>query len=260
VALYANAAYFITRSGNCGLPFHADEETTFVFQVAGSKTWHVADYAAERLGAAEVPPGARVVEFVMRPGDAACIPPMHPHRTVTGLGGDSIHLTVGVRPFKAKDLFTDLAERGISRIPALEAEMESIGSSLDTLIDALRDTPGDVWGRELAVASIRVACGMADRGIEFNLSEENQRHADWQEPVLGDLVWRVRLGSRSLVHHSGTFAMMDEAGFEALCTAVALRSSRGCTWRELAAEGLAPPPVRQFLTAAGWNLESGGNA
>lgn len=258
--LYANAGYFITRSGNRGLPFHADEETTFVFQVAGSKTWHVADYAAERLGAAEVPPDSRVVEFVMQPGDAACIPPMHPHRTEAVRGGDSIHLTIGVRPFKAKDFLMDLAERGMSRVPALEVEMESIGSSLDTLINALRGTSGDVWRREFAVASIRVASGMADRGIEFTWSDGDQRHRKHQGPVLGDLVWRVRLGNRSLVHHSSTFAMMDEAGFEALCAAVALRNSRGLTWRELTAEGRVPPGVRQFLTAAGWDLESDGNA
>jgi hypothetical protein len=154
----------------------------------------------------------------------------------------------------------DLAERGMSRVPALEVEMESIGSSLDTLIDALRGTSGDVWRREVAVASIRVASGMADRGIEFTWSDGDQRHRKHQGPVLGDLVWRVRLGNRSLVHHSSTFAMMDEAGFEALCAAVALRNSRGCTWRELTAEGRVPPGVRQFLTAAGWDVESDGTA
>lgn len=257
--LYANGCYYITRSGNRGLPFHADEETTFVFQIAGSKTWHVADYAAERLGAAEVPPEVGVVEFVMRPGDAACIPPMYPHRTEATGGGDSIHLTIGVRPFKAKDFLMDLAVRGMSRVPALDAEIGSIGSSLDDLINALRGPSAEGWQRELAVSSIRVASGMADRGFEFAWPDGDQRRES-QGPVLGDLVWRVRLGSQSLVHHSGTFAVMDEAGFKVLCAAVALRNSRGCTWKDLTAEGLVPSAVRQFLTAAGWYLESDGHA
>lgn len=251
--LYANAGYFITRSGNGGLPFHADEEITFVFQVTGSKKWQVADYAADRLGAADVPSDARVYEFVMRPGDAACIPPMHPHRTEAIGGGDSIHLTVGVRRFKLKDFFTDLADRGLSRVPALEEEIGSIEETLVPLIGALEGASGEAWRREMAIASIRVAGGLADRGFEFIATDAPTRHGT-RPSGSGDLLWCVRLGDRTLVQFSGTFAMMDDAGLAALRSAVAMREARGCTWHELAAEYDMPSAVRGFLTAAGWAL------
>ena len=252
--LYANAAYFMTRSGNRGLPFHADEETTFVVQVAGSKVWHIADYAAGRVGAAEVPRKARVFQFDLRPGNAACIPPMHPHRTEAVGGVDSVHLTIGVRPFKLKDFFTDFAERGTYRVPALDQEIVSIDSSIDTVINALHGSSGEDWRREFAVSSIRVASGSADRGFEFACQTANAVATRAREPVLGDLIWKVRLGSRWLVHHSGTFAMMDDSQVDALTGAVALRSSEGCTWQHLVGERRVPSSVQQFLRAAGWDI------
>jgi hypothetical protein len=252
--LYANAAYFMTRSGNRGLPFHADEETTFVFQVAGSKIWHVADYAERRLGAAEVPRKARVFQFDLRPGNAACIPPMHPHRTEAVGGLDSIHLTIGVRQFKLKDFFTDFAQRGTYRVPVLDQEVASIDSSIDTVINALHGSSGEEWRREFAISSIRVASGSVDRGFEFACQTANAVAKRDREPVLGDLIWKVRLGSRWLVHHSGAFAVMDDSRVDALAAAVALRSSEGCTWQQLAGRGRVPPSVQQFLRAAGWDI------
>lgn len=252
--LYANAAYFITRSGNCGLPFHADEETTFVFQVAGSKIWHVADYPEKRPGAAEVSRKARVFQFDLRPGSAACIPPMHPHRTEAFGEVDSVHLTIGVRPFKLKDFFTDLVERGTYRVAALDQEIVSIDSSIDTMINALHGSSGEDWRREFAISSIRVASGSVDRGFEWSCQTASAVAKRDREPVLGDLVWKVRLGNRWLVHHSGSFAMMDNSQVDALAAAVALRSSEGCTWQQLAEEGQVPPSVQQFLRAAGWDI------
>lgn len=246
--LYANAGYFMTTTANCGLPFHADEEITFVFQLAGSKQWHVAEHGVDRLGVAEVAPEQRVVEFTMRPGDAACIPPMYPHRTRTVDEGDSLHLTIGVRPFKVKDLLRDLVERGVSRVPSLDREIPSVGSIAETLTDAVADAPVDVWQRELAISSIRVASGMADRGFEFDPSSGDDRG----DPGLGDLVWKVRLGRQYLVYLSGAFALIGEGALEALERAMADREHRGRLWRELMAGDGLPAPVRQLLESAGW--------
>jgi Cupin superfamily protein len=258
--LYANGCYYITRSGKRGLPFHADEETTFVFQLAGSKVWHVADYAAQRPGAAEVSHDARVVEFVLCPGDAACIPPMYPHRTEAVGGGDSIHLTIGVRRFKVKDFLKDLAERGMWRVPAFETEIDSIASSRDALLEAVQNSPTEIWERQLAISSIRVASGMADRGFELVWPEGDQGGRGSPGGAAHDLVWSVESTGRSLVYYSGRFAVMDNFGLTALCEAVALRNSRACTWQELLAEGGVPSAVRKFLTSAGWDLEGAGHA
>jgi hypothetical protein len=255
--LFANADYFMTRAGNQGLPFHADEETTFVFQVAGTKKWQVADYPADRRGSSEVPPRARVFEFVLQPGDVACVPPRYPHRTVAIGGGDSIHLALGVRGFKLKDFIFDLAERGISRVPPLDEEINSIEMSLAPLLEAAEGPSGQMWRQEIAIGSIRLASGLADRGFEISCLDEDYLRRR-RAPVLGDLVWRVRLGNRWLVHLSSTFAVMDEASADALCAAVAARNFRGCRWQELAAEGGLPPAVRHFLESAGWVLDCDG--
>jgi mannose-6-phosphate isomerase-like protein (cupin superfamily) len=252
--LYANAAYFMTKSGNAGFPFHADEETTFIFQVAGRKKWHVADYVAGRLGSARVPSSERVFEFVLEPGDMACIPPRHPHRTAAVGDSDSIHLTIGVRRFKLKDFLRDLAARGrMAHIPALDEEIGSIERSIDPLMRALDGAAGDIWRREMAVASIRVASGMADRGFDFSWTDDDGSRGSG-EHALGDLMWRVSLGDRALVCVSGTFAMMDEVSAEFLRSAVAARAASPCGWRSFAEEVCLPSGVREFLRAAGWVL------
>lgn len=255
--LYANAAYFLTGSGNRGLPFHADEEMTYVFQLSGMKTWQVADCAEDKLGASDVPAGSRIAEFALRPGDVACIPAMFPHRTEAASGGDSVHLTIGVRPFKLKDFIADVAERGITRIPTFEAHVPSVEDSADVLRSALSGGALETWQREVAIASVRLASGSADRGFEFGAGNADVFLPATSTPSMGDLVWRVRLGERSLVQYSGAFAMMDDAGLDSLLAATELRRTERLSWKQLKARGCVIPAVERFLTAAGWSFGDG---
>lgn len=249
--LYANASYFVTAEAHCGLPLHADEETTLVFQLAGAKRWEVVTGPAANPGATEVPPDHPITGFTLRPGQAACIPAMYPHRAEAVDDGHSVHLTIGVRPFKLRDLFTDLAERGMPRLAALERELSSVSGLPAALVDAVGETPAAVWQRELAIASIRLASGTEHRGIELVPGVEEGLGG----AAADDLIWRVRLGATSLIYFSGTFAVLDDSSLGALVRAVGERRAGGRTWRRLVADGRVPAAVQEVLAAASWRVD-----
>lgn len=249
---YSNAGYFITGAGKKGLPFHADEETSFVFQLSGSKRWQVVQTIADKSGPSAFDDAAGIQEFDLLPGDAACIPPFHPHRTESLGAEDSVHLTVGVRQFKVKDLLraSFLAQ---SRVESLETKLSSLGRAHQEFSEAIGAIGTDEWAKHLAIASIRIASGGLAGGFEL-------RSAAPQLPRTGrgfdDLMWKVGLGERFLVFFGGTHAILDRAGVDSLSAIAKSHAVGGVSWRDLAADRTDSPGVRRLLEASGWAVAS----
>lgn len=240
-----NAGYFLTRSRARGLPFHADEETTLVFQISGAKRWRVATYAADRLGATDVPGSATVVEVDLVPGDVLVVPPYFPHGTEVCGPDDSVHLTIGVRPFKVRDL---LMEMGVSRFPRmneLHAECGTIDGTRDATVEALAAVPQGVWDLEIAKASMRLLSGGMSRGIEIAGAKLGEVRDD-----VSHLMWRVQVGRGYVVMFAGVFAMMDHASVAHLEALLERKRQEGLTWSQVMREGGVPKGIARVLGAA----------
>lgn len=240
-----NASYFLTRSRARGMPFHADEETTLVFQLSGTKRWRVANYAAERLGATRIPEEATVLEIDLEPGEVLLVPPYFPHETEAIGLDDSVHLTIGVRPFKVRDLIMQMGASRFSRMDTLHAQCDTVGSSMKASIKAISEVPEDLWGQEVAKASIHLLTGGLNRGIEVSTSSL-VRH----DNGVSDLLWKVGIDHHNLVMFAGVFAIMDNVSLRSFEALLEHKRYEGMTWHQVAEEKDIPQGIRGILHAA----------
>lgn len=240
-----NASYFLTRSQARGMPFHADEETTLVFQISGTKRWHVATYAAERLGATRVPEEATVLEIDLQPGDVLLVPPYFPHDTEAIGPDDSVHLTIGVRPFKVRDLIMQMGVSRFARMDALHAECDTVEGSLESTIEAISKVPEGVWSQEVAKASVHLLTGGLSRGLALAASS-----LMGPDDGISELLWKVQVGHANLVMFAGTFAMMDDGSVSCFEALLERKKHEGITWRQVASEWDVPQEIKHFLHAA----------
>jgi hypothetical protein len=155
--LHSNACFYLTGPRHAGLPLHADEEHTFVIQIAGRKRWQVEERRSASLGAAARTPGAGLSEFVLKPGDVAWIPERFPHATTVEGDDTSVHMTLGVRRFNATDLWG--GDHDSDRITEFRdpADVASrAGGRKDLVVRAL--------GRSIAITSglANWECGLYD--------------------------------------------------------------------------------------------------
>jgi hypothetical protein len=106
-------AYYTPRSAQ-GLPVHHDTHDVLVLQVAGEKRWLVYEPVLElplkdqryspELGA----PGETVLDLTLRAGDTLYLPRGWLHEALTS-EHDSLHLTIGINAYTARDALTAAA-------------------------------------------------------------------------------------------------------------------------------------------------------
>jgi hypothetical protein len=97
-----------------GFDVHWDDHEVFVLQLEGRKTWALYGaterWPTRRGAGAEAPrPNAPDESFVLEPGDVLYLPRGHWHAAV-GMGGPTLHLTVGLTRKSGADLLHWLAD------------------------------------------------------------------------------------------------------------------------------------------------------
>jgi ribosomal protein L16 Arg81 hydroxylase len=106
----ADAGMFLTPRGARGLPAHYDSHDVFVMQVEGEKHWRLYRPLIELpLAGRPVDPamlGAPEREVFLRPGDLLYLPRGWIHEVFTS-ESVSLHLSIGVEPFRWLDLLRE---------------------------------------------------------------------------------------------------------------------------------------------------------
>jgi ribosomal protein L16 Arg81 hydroxylase len=98
-----------------GLDLHCDGEEIFILHLDGHKRWLLYGVSVDgvdtrELGTASVPPAGALFDRVLQPGDLLYIPRGCYHVAVPA-NEPTLHLTVGIKNPRSKDLFTWIVER-----------------------------------------------------------------------------------------------------------------------------------------------------
>jgi JmjC domain len=139
----ANAYY--TPASAKGFSVHHDTHDVFVLQAAGQKRWRIYDPALElplkhqRWSSQLGDPGEPVDEFVLEAGDTLYLPRGWPHEAES-LDADSLHLTIGLHPYR--------------RLDALRAALESCGDEVELRRSVAPD--GEISGHPLERLAARL--------------------------------------------------------------------------------------------------------
>lgn len=188
---YANASYFITPGNQHGLPFHADSELTVVFQIAGTKRWDVIERKASTQGSLEGHPITQdpYRQFDLKPGDVLVVPSLFPHRTQSLGDSPSVHLTLGLRPFRLSDLVPHMFAQSGARLDSPSGALVSPSSSFGVLRDSVENLAAGSWAVAAAKASIEIQTGgrFADPSFAA-LSEAVYTPPLWTAPVGDDAI------------------------------------------------------------------------
>jgi hypothetical protein len=150
VPVQANAYY--TPRGSQGFGVHHDTHDVLVLQVAGEKSWHLADPLLElplkhqRYSAELGTPAEEGDELVLKAGDTLYLPRGWLHSAETS-ATDSLHLTIGT----TAHTWTDALKAALAECEGEVAFRRSVSgdADIDELLDLLRDRlgPGDVAAR-----------------------------------------------------------------------------------------------------------------
>jgi len=122
-----------------GLDLHCDDEEIFILHLDGRKRWLLYGVSVDgvdkgELGTASVPPTGAVFDQIVQPGDVLYIPRGCYHVAVP-MNEPALHLTVGVKNPRSKDLLTWVLERfgasalGDRDVPNLSNDDERLGYS-----------------------------------------------------------------------------------------------------------------------------------
>jgi len=114
---------YVTPAHSQGLAVHYDTHDVLVLQAGGSKLWklyeQLVDHPLEsqRFQAIQLADGAAVVEprqiVTLEPGDCLYLPGGYLHEAIS-TENVSVHLTVGISPFRWSDLVQQVLEEAIS--------------------------------------------------------------------------------------------------------------------------------------------------
>lgn len=122
------ANIYLTPKKSQGFRPHYDSHDVLVMQVEGRKHWLVYDTPVvlpmrrQNFDPESVKPGDVTQEFVLEPGDLFYLPRgiMHDARS---LEGDSLHITVGIKPVTWADALVELVARAALDDPTLRRSL-----------------------------------------------------------------------------------------------------------------------------------------
>jgi hypothetical protein len=136
-------AYYTPRAAQ-GLPVHHDTHDVLVLQVEGEKRWLVYDPVLElplkhqrydpELGA----PGPTVLDLTLRAGDTLYLPRGWLHEALTS-EHDSLHLTVGINSYTARDALAAAAAAAEADAVELRGAVAPNGELPQDLLDRVAD-------------------------------------------------------------------------------------------------------------------------
>lgn len=121
------ANLYFTPPNSQGFNTHVDDHDVFVLQLEGRKEWviHSSNHASGSNSGKEAFP----IEFTLKRGQALYIPSGYPHNA-RSLDEASVHLTIGLYPFKVNDLMGRAIHRFARDHPEIPSSVPP-GSKLD---------------------------------------------------------------------------------------------------------------------------------
>jgi hypothetical protein len=135
-------AYYTPRAAQ-GLPVHHDTHDVLVLQVAGVKRWLVYQPALElplknqRYAPELGEPGEAILDLTLQAGDTLYIPRGWLHEALTS-DKDSLHLTIGVNAYTARDALRAAVESAEADVE-LRRVVPDDGELADDLLEPVRE-------------------------------------------------------------------------------------------------------------------------
>lgn len=202
---------YLTPRGAQGFAVHSDVHDVFVLQLAGAKQWKV--YAPPDRTKLRLPMEKRVgeplLDVTIEPGDLLYVPVGFPHQAVALPGQASLHVSLGVYPFRWTDLLAQVLQAAAEENPELAEPLPATGADWDT--DALQARM-KVLLRELAERA-DVRSGLDRLKVNFcsglrALPDGHFAHLDALEDIHGGTVVEKRPGSICYISRQRTSTTM----------------------------------------------------
>lgn len=140
LGIHAQANLYLTPGGAQGFAAHFDSHDVLLVQCVGRKQWRLYDsprglpMRGERFNPAETKAGELSTELLLQAGDVLYIPRGLMHDAVAVDDGPSMHVTVGLHPFRWSEVLLEALAVQALRDPDLRAGVP---------LGALRSDAGD---------------------------------------------------------------------------------------------------------------------
>jgi ribosomal protein L16 Arg81 hydroxylase len=150
------AELFLTPKGSQGSLVHTDPHDVFVLQLSGRKKWKVYDFvkgASDKALSDRV--GPPMLEVELEAGDMMYVPASMPHEALTNTDQSSMHISIGVFPFRWRDLMTQALNAAMDSDPRFAEPLpmqfltgDSLQHRFSELLGSLQESASVKDGRD----------------------------------------------------------------------------------------------------------------
>lgn len=219
LGIHAQANLYLTPGGAQGFAPHFDSHDVLLVQCVGQKQWRLYDsprglpMRGERFNPTETRAGELTTELLLQTGDVLYIPRGLMHDAVAVDDGPSLHVTIGLHPFRWSEVLLEALAVQALRDPDLRAGVPLGALRSDASDDELRAAMQQRVDRALGA----VRWDDVRERLHEQFDREHKEHLPGLvtgaiAPITADSVFERRPGARAEVEETDDAAVLTVNG------------------------------------------------